>query len=59
MRSLRFGMETVVCGLAVWASAWVGGEVATVETWSRDGHSGLPGVVTPSRHTMYGGDWRM
>ena len=25
--SLWFGMESVVCGLAVWASAWVGGEL--------------------------------
>jgi hypothetical protein len=31
-------MKSVVCGLAVWASAWVGGEIATVQTWSRDGH---------------------
>jgi len=34
VRSFRFGMESVVGGLAVWASAWVGGEFATCEAWS-------------------------
>jgi hypothetical protein len=29
VRSVRLGMESVVCGLTVWASAWVGGEIAT------------------------------
>jgi len=36
--SVWFGMESVVGGLAVWASAWVGGEFAAAEAWSRDGH---------------------
>ena len=38
VRSGRLGMESVVCGLAVRASAWVCGEIATVQTWSRDAH---------------------
>ena len=42
VRSCWFGMESVVDGLAVWASSWVGGEFATSQTWSRDGH----GVVS-------------
>jgi len=54
MRSLGLWMESVVCGLAVWASAWVGGEFAALETWSRDGHSGAPGMVTPSRQVILG-----
>jgi len=29
VRSLGLGMKSVVCGLTVWASAWVGGEIAT------------------------------
>ena len=40
VRSVRLGMESVVGGLAVWASAWVGGEIAAGQTGSRDGHSG-------------------
>ena len=52
-------MESVVGGLAVWASAWVGGEVATCETWSRDGHSVVPEWVTPSRQVILGGERRM
>ena len=32
------GMESVVVGLAGRAASWVGGEVATVKTWSRDAH---------------------
>jgi len=37
---VRLGMESVIGGLAVWASAWVGGEIAAGQAWSRDGHSG-------------------
>ena len=44
--SFRFGMESVVGALAVWAASWVGGEFATVQTWSRDAH----GVVCVLRY---------
>ena len=40
VRSVRLGMESVVGGLAVSASAWVDGEIAAGQTGSRDGHSG-------------------
>ena len=38
MRSCRLGMETVIDGLTVWATAWAGRKFATAETRSRDGH---------------------
>jgi hypothetical protein len=34
VRSLGLGMKSVVCREAVGTSAWVGGEIATVQTWS-------------------------
>ena len=34
VRSVRLGMESVVVGLTGRAAAWVGGEIATVKTWS-------------------------
>ena len=34
-------MESVVGGLAGRASAWVGGEFAASEAWSRDGHNAV------------------
>ena len=52
-------MESVVDGVAVWASAWVGGEFAAAEAWSRDGHEGMPGMVTPSRQVILGAGRRM
>ena len=34
-------MKSVVCGLAVSTSASVRGQIATVKTWSRDGHGAI------------------
>ncbi len=46
LRSRRFGMKSVVNGLAVGTSAWAGREFAAAETRSRDGH----GVVCVLRY---------
>ncbi len=48
MRSVRFGMKSVVDRLTVWATAWIAREFATAEAWSGDGH----GVVSLATLTI-------
>ncbi len=59
VRSVWLGMKSVVDGLAVWATAWAGRKFAASKTWSRDGHEGMPGMVTPSRQVILGAGRRM
>ena len=59
VRSVWLRVKSVVDGLAVWASAWTCREFAASEAWSRDGHEGTPGMVTPSRQVILGAGRRM